>query len=308
MKDIRLLVYGMTSCATFLYKEHNIILNPTYYYNNGNIKINFDAVLVFDHKIPDDIKLICDAYEIPVIGTRRYTKFEQHIMLSQLNIMCPDTFDCNMEKTIETVDTLLSNNITPKTEIILKPYLGAKGIGQVRMKRGEIYDKLYDLWDKGSPVIEEAKRENDNNKQNPDYMSKEIRNGTYCIQVMDKISEEYRIIFFYENDPIILRRNRGFITWQVNNGAKPDNDSEYIGNNKGGMINLFGAKFVQSIGKLFDKLNVPFLSLDVYKNKDGFGIMEFQMEFGYKNCPTDLLCNSINSSVKKMLNKSEEND
>ncbi len=298
-RKTRLLIHGFGSCAQLLYREFDILKLGYYFYEKGKIDPNFDAILKFDHKSPSDFKFICDLYNIPIIGMRRYWKMEQNMMLTNAGIMCPDTYDCSVKKDLEILDTLL-HDVSDKTDIILKPQLGAKGIGQVKIKRGELYDKLYKLWKLDSKETKEAKEGNDNNKDDPDYLSEEIKKGGYCIQIFDrKIEEEYRILYFFENKPIIMKRLKGDSTWQSNNGAKPDNDSEYIGNN---IQDLFGVKNAKIIDEFFHNLNTPFLSIDVYKNREGeMGIMEFQMEFGYKNCPINVLYEYMNSSVNRML-------
>lgn len=297
-KKKRLLTTQFDSCATFLHTGFNIVKTAGYFYDRGKIDMNFDAVLCFDCSLDSTIKTVCDSYDIPNIGIRRYTKFEQNVMLTKAGIMCPNTYDCYEDKNIEVVDMLL-RDVHNKTDIVIKPYLGARGIGQVKMKRGDIGEKLYELYDKDSIITKNAIEENDNNKGNPEWLSNNIKNGNYCIQIFEKIIEEYRVLYFYGCKPIIIQRNKSDSTWQSNNGAKPDNSSEYI---KSDMKDLFGLDNMLAIDKFFMGLNTPWLSIDLYIDRSGnMGVMEFQMEFGYKNVPVDLLCKNINLSVEKML-------
>lgn len=302
----RLFVSNFCSCACLLYAEFNIITNPTYFYRKGEIQTNFDSVLRFDSTIDADIKTICDIWGIPLIGIRRYSKFEQAVILFKSNIMTPDTYDCRTEmgKGIEVIDCLLKD-INEDTHLVLKPHFGAKGIGQVRIIKGDIYNKLYDLQKEDSDESKAVVSENDNNLREPGYMSQNLRGDTYCIQKFEKgIQQEYRVILFYGVDPIIIQRKIGTNSWQSNNGAKPDNSSVYITET---LDNLFGKANKIKLYEFFYNLNTPFLSVDIYIDKDGnMGIMEFQMEFGYSNCPSNILLDRMSSSVLNMINGIEK--
>ena len=301
IRKLRLFVTNFDSCVQLISRKIDVVRSADIFYEKGKISTNFDGILMFDHEINPTLQVIIQNHSIPIMGIRRYTKLEQNIILKASDIKCPDTYDCMIgvkRKGLEIIDTML-HHISNDDYIILKPYLGAKGIGQIMMRKGEIYDKLYKIMEGDKQTVDEAKKDNDNNKEHKNYMQEQINGGSYCIQIFERnIEKEYRILYFFGNEPIIMERLKGK-SWQSNMGAKPDNKVKYIGNE---IQELLGSKNAKTVDELFNNLHTPFLSIDVYVNRDGErGIMEFQMEFGYdENYPANLIYKYINSSVNRM--------
>lgn len=305
---MNLYVENFCSCAKLLMKRFNIVHEANVLYDNGKIYKNFDAILNFDGSgdsaIKKSIEMITRYHLIPILGMDRMTKLEQHMFLKDAGVNTPITYDyvSKGRKGLEDIENLL-HDVSGDTIIILKPYFGARGIGQVIMKRSELYDKLYKLMNGEKEVIDEIKVDNGNNEEHGGYIKGHINAGNYIIQLYEEnIHKEYRILCFYDNEPIIMERVKDGKTWQSNMGANPGNTAKYVGEN---LANIIGIKNAKTVFELFDRINVPFLAIDIYVDRDkNMGVFEFQMEFGYdENYPANLLYKYINSSVNRMIIK-----
>jgi len=115
---------------------------------------------------------------------------------------------------------------------------------------------------------------------------------------------EWRILWFHEQEPIIIKRNIDSDAWQAN-----------ACNNSAGSSVVTNMSSITGNGIDYDKidrfcksLNVPFLSLDIYCDDDTktWGIFEFQMEFGWTNTygiDSIELNNKLNNSIKSLIFK-----
>lgn len=114
---------------------------------------------------------------------------------------------------------------------------------------------------------------------------------------------EFRILWFYKNKPIIIKREIGVDNWQANACGHPDNKSYVI---KDSSIDKL-KPILKQIDELCLHLKAPFLSVDVYHDLDTnkFGIFEFQIEFGWthtENLESSELSTKIVNSTKSLIN------
>ena len=113
----------------------------------------------------------------------------------------------------------------------------------------------------------------------------------------EEVVEEYRLLFFYGEEPIAIQREVGKNgNWQAN--------SCITGFSKEVDYNIIDEDLLNKINDLGLYIKTPFMSTDVYKTKEGvWGIFEFQMEFGFKDVPPTKLCKKMNNSIKNLYNK-----
>ncbi len=163
----------------------------------------------------------------------------------------------------------------------------------------EQYNKLINIkWNMHSLLIEGIKNRKDL------ILQKYIKNRL-----------EYRIIWFYSGDPIIIKRDLDTDQWQANACNNSSNSSHYLTEtyNDKLEIELFN-KYVDMklINTAFNKLDTPFLSVDIYIDTDTnqFGVFEFQMEFGWTktyNFPYNLVQENIENSILKLVKDKNPN-
>ena len=117
------------------------------------------------------------------------------------------------------------------------------------------------------------------------------------IQCYINVKEEYRYLYFYGESPIIIKRKKTDNNWQANSCITGFGEIISLNENK----NIFN--FIPKIEELCNYLNVPFLSIDLYIDKnDNVGIFEFQMEFGIQKVPHSELIRKICDSVNNKIN------
>lgn len=114
---------------------------------------------------------------------------------------------------------------------------------------------------------------------------------------------EYRVLWFYKDAPIIIKREIGPENWQANACGHTDNKSYVLKDSS--IDNL--RPILKQIDELCLQLKVPFLSVDVYHDQDTnkFGIFEFQIEFGWthtKDMNSNKLSSLIVESTKNLIN------
>jgi glutathione synthase/RimK-type ligase-like ATP-grasp enzyme len=118
---------------------------------------------------------------------------------------------------------------------------------------------------------------------------------------------EWRMLWFYDQFPIVVRRNIDAGTWQAN-----------ACNNSSGSSFVTDMREIKDYGIDYDKiddfcksLNVPFLSIDIYFDEDtkDWGLFEFQSEFGWTNTAgmdTQILSSKMLASVHGLLSKQNQ--
>ena len=121
--------------------------------------------------------------------------------------------------------------------------------------------------------------------------------------------KEWRMLWFYNQDPIIIERNIDDGNWQSNACNNSAGSSKVLSDSKMFIEYLnIDNDFYDKICNLCNGLNAPFMSIDIYQDNIGgkFGIFEFQSEFGWTNTDgidTQVLYNKINNSIIYLINK-----
>lgn len=302
-----------------------IIDNPKCYFIGDKFYTNFDIVYTIDGNELSiaDIELIelCKLNNIPIIGTYRYNKAIQYQILKNYDIYTPYTVYSNngFDQEINANIALL-NEINDDEEIIVKMILGARGWGQLKGKKLDILKLIYNndvkkLVEKEScnetKYIEidvkkcelEEKQNNIEEKylENLEYNNISYLEFRHCIiQKYENNIQEYRVLLFYSGDKIVVERNKN--NWQ-GNACNNDSGSSIVIDNKDiecTDFNLLEAK-LRSIMKEYD---YTCLSVDIFLNDKGFGVLEFQEEFGWTNTSAinsvELNKYMVNSLIKKV--------
>ena len=110
------------------------------------------------------------------------------------------------------------------------------------------------------------------------YLGSILSSRDFLIQEFIENRDEYRLMYYFNQKPLIVKRNKKDNEWQSNacltNLAYllKESDNEY-------------KKVIKGIFKQLDEFSkkeqVPFMAFDVYydKNNDKWGVFEFQMEY-----------------------------
>lgn len=241
----------------------------------NNVADNIDLAFEYETYLGDSEKSLLRARGIPIIGGSRLTKIQQTIVLKRFMITHPKTFYTNTFECINTIDDL--NSYVDLDEFVVKPILGARGVGVKKITRSEFKDCLTNSINVDKIFHEEKEflRKND------DCSSSFINNSINCMLIQEpiEIKHEFRIIFFQPDNLLGYERVRSSNTEFCGNlshgsTAKPISDqfmSKYI---------LPQSKYFRN---LMEEFKYPFLSVDLYVDKnDTVGCFEFQMEFAYE--------------------------
>ncbi len=236
---------------------------------------------------------------IKTIGTKRFPKYQQHLILTQNGILTPEMY-CTVTPSLYKSNRgdylhVLLHDLNKNEEIILKSNDGARGLGQILLRK----EQLYNLFDNSND--KEYLKNHFNlgglpkNEFEDSFLFETIETSNFIIsKKINDIVAEYRVIGFYGIEPIVIERK---ITdhWQSNisiTGEFKELDSSVL-----------SKELLDNIQGLLKKLNTPFLSIDVFKREDGsFGVFEFQMQFGYKSPDKDILIDKTNLSIKNIIN------
>lgn len=330
-----------TLIGYFKYSDKfNIINDIDTYVSNNEIHTNIDIILKLDvgPEINNDLLDEISFLNIPIIGIGRISKEFQMIFLLKNNINVPLTY---YHKKIESNNHIISllKNTNDLELFVIKISTGAKGLGQALLNKNELIhlfessrEEINYTFNKNNinksisnfdPIQSIEKKEENTetisvNEQtlnqyeklkgikcnNHDLLVDAIMyKRNFIIQKYIKNRIEWRMLWFYENDPIIILRNRDKDAWQANACNNSKDSSIY---NKDAIIQFKELVDLNKLNKVFNKLNTPFLSVDVYYDltHNKFGIFEFQMEFGYtqtKNIPYDLIQQNIVDSTYKLI-------
>ena len=279
--------------------------------------INFDALLLIDSQETTDIEFFCKLNNIPVIGTKRFTKSVQHLILRKHGIQTPETFfvyNHNNKISDFSLVNLLSY-VDDKQQLIIKMDAGARGLGQLFITKKTFVnyalngfsfkerDSEFDAKNSNSFSYESSNDyyipEGIGVKVNaPSYIMPQLSRGYYIIQKYVNVAKEYRYLYFNGERPIIIERVKGDDDWQANSCVT--GNGNYISSPETEITNF--KKIKSKIEELCKELNTPFLSIDLYIDTDGnWGIFEFQMEFGILYVPHDLLLKRITNSITNKL-------
>lgn len=233
---------------------------------------------------------------IPIIGTPRFDKIDQTVIMDRFGIKHPESFyDVKDYSCIKDIDTL--NSYCDLDEFVVKPILGARGIGVKKITRKEFKECLYNR----EKVDEVFKEENEylvtQNQDAPTYF---IKDNIECMLIQEPINvvKEYRILYFKPGFPIGYERvkNLGQFCGNLSHGST----SRILSSTE--VADVFRPLMDQFDG-LMDEYKYPWLSIDVYvDDKGNTGVFEFQMEFAYEGFNhvevRDLMVDSLNYFIK----------
>lgn len=138
-----------------------------------------------------------------------------------------------------------------------------------------------------------------------DCLKTAIRNGKdYIIQKYLAHRYEWRMLWFYGEEPIIISRNIDIDNWQANACNNAPGSSKVVNMSE---LHYYGIDY-DKIDKMMKSMNAPFMSIDIYfDNKTStWGLFEFQMEFGWTNSQgmdSKLLHKRMHNSTKNLLSK-----
>lgn len=283
-------------------KENFYIVEPYIYYKNGKIIKNFDIYFNFDDTLADTKMM--QLHDIQSIGHRRMEKYEQMIVASKLNINIPDTYKFVLDNNVGSRhDTLykIIDEIEDSEKFIIKAENGARGVGQALVTKNEMYklvdlcyqsnistDDLYQMFDIGA-------KDTFRNDGEKEFFRNIVKEAEFIIQRKVEMTDEWRFMYFYKEDPIIIKRDVS--NWQANTSITGKGDYE-----KYDMDNEDHYKMQEIADRLCCKLNTPFLSMDFYKDINGnIGLFEYQMQMGYAKVPKNELVKKTINSVSKYI-------
>lgn len=320
IKKRLLLNSNSTQLGDLLVDQFDVILADRIRYKNKLNGLGFDAYLLADSLTDKDtfcIEKLCEIAGIKVIGCKRYAKSQQHLIMRSLDINTPETYfiaDIGQDRRNRVTDFSLAEllaDVPNDTQLIAKINDGARGVGQLYIKKDELLkyalngfsfkdrkgEDEREMWkaasDYEAPVMPAGIEVNSHS-----YILPTLSSGNYIIQKYVDAKTEYRFLYFYGEEPIVIKRAKRECEWQANSCIT--GQGVHI-TNTNDMPNF--SVINQKIGELAKYLNAPFLSADVYIDKDGnFGLFEFQMEFGIMYVPHDLMIDRINKSIHNILN------
>jgi len=232
-----------------------------------------------------------------VIGTKRLTKIQQYILLKNFNINTPKTF--YNEQTLNPLHSVdLFNCYIDLEEIVIKPNEGARGIGVKKILSKDYLDCLYS--DKFTLFTEDKLLESNEKNYDMDaksYIEQSFRYSSFLFQEVIDVKREFRLIIFKNNGYVIYERLK--------------KEGQFLGNLSEGSeaikVSLEDCKkyiqpLIEKFYPLMDKMNYPWLSIDVYiDKKDDVGVFEFQMEFAYRGFDAKIIKNLLIQTVKQYL-------
>lgn len=322
MSKKRLLLNSNSSqLGDLLVDEFDVVLANRIRYKNKLDDLGFDAYLLAD-SFPDKdtfcIEKLCEIAGVRVIGSKRYAKSQQHLILKALKINSPETYfiaDIGQDRRNRISDFSLVElliDLPNDTQVIAKMNDGARGVGQLFISKEDLLKYALngfsfddrkgvderDMW-KAARDDEYSKMPETVKANSPSYILPTLSSGNYIIQKYVDVKAEFRYLYFYGEDPIIIERGKSDGDWQANScvtgkGVHVENPAARIPN---------FSYLSNKIWELAKYLNAPFLSVDVYLDQSGeFGIFEFQMEFGIMYVPHDILLPRITQSIHNKLN------
>ena len=321
MNKIRLGIDSGTTTDQYnaLHREFDIKFNPSVASYGKEIEINIDAFLLMDgdiHKYSSEIIQYCSLYNIPVMGFNRFDKSLQSLYLNHFKIPYPATYFYYQDNTVKmSANNLLSVlcELEDYDKIVVKMCQGARGLGQMLTCKKDLINLMCEPIPNAKYINDYEIEDKEKPKEIPpiDTEKYKLGNGGWChhlkdrlcsatdfiVQKYEEVVEEYRLLFFYGEEPIAIQREVGKNgNWQAN--------SCITGFSKEVDYNIIDEDLLNKINDLGLYIKTPFMSTDVYKTKEGvWGIFEFQMEFGFKDVPPTKLCKKMNNSIKNLYNK-----
>jgi hypothetical protein len=217
------------------------------------------------------------AKNIEIIGGQRLDKLVQSLYLNKFGITHPRTYfnESTYEpfKDIQTFDSYVDLD-----EFVVKPIVGARGVGVKKITRSE-YKRCLENEKEVSEVFKEEKEYME--KHTPDVSSYYIESsfrGDMLVQEPIDVDREFRLLIFKPDNFLIYERAKteGQFCGNLSHGSKALPVEDILITNY--IKPLFG-----KLQSMMTELKYPWLSVDVYIDKSGnVGIFEFQMEFAYE--------------------------
>ena len=238
------------------------------------------------------------AFGVPVIGGSRLHKHEQAVVMERLHIEHPKSyFNRNTFEPFTCIEEF--DSYVDMDEFVVKPVLGARGIGVKKISRAE-YKSCIESKGKVEEVFKEEKEflmKNDD-LQYSSYIEDSFR-GCMLVQEPIDVKREFRVLYFKPKTVLAYERVRkpGQFCGNLTHGSEPtkidlSTFDQYI------------APFCSKFDLLLDNLNYPWLSIDVYVDQNGtIGIFEFQMEFAYAGFDHREVRDAMQKSIEYFLPK-----
>jgi len=291
-----------------LNRYYNWVTHPMCLYSSNKKIANFDFTLAID-SYDKFISNICKITQKPLIGCERFEKSTQIALLNNGGINTPYTtkFFSSEKTSFRNIEDILSS-FEEDELIVIKEEDGARGIGQALGKRenilnfivhGEVDNLRFGNYDQYNQKKIKIKNENFLPIEENDSYQRLKNNTNILFQKYIKNTTEFRIIYFYDEPFIIIKRDEDENgSWQKNNQVTKN--AKLITSH-----NLITKDIENKLRHFFDKLNSPYFSIDLYYDHDmsTWGIYEFQMEFGHKNIPINMLIERSYNSIEKLIQK-----
>lgn len=262
------------------------------------VKHDTCLALQYDNEFTGSILSEIKAKGIPIVGVSRFDKINQTIIMDRFGIKHPESFyDIKNHTCISDIDTL--NSYCDLNEFVVKPVLGARGIGVKKITRKEFKDCLINTNKVDEVFKDENKYLQDRNEDAPyNYIKDSIR----CMLIQEPINvvNEYRILYFQPGIPIGYERikNLGQFCGNLSHGST---SREMTSKEVGDVFNPLISQF----DEIMDYYKYPWLSIDVYvDDKENVGVFEFQMEFAYEGFNhidvRELMASSLEYCIKEL--------
>jgi hypothetical protein len=269
---------------------------------NFNITPDIDLAFNYEGELCNEKMKLLLIYGIPVIGGSRLAKHEQAVLMERLGINHPKSyfhrahtrpFNC-----IEEFDSYVDID-----EFVVKPILGARGIGVKKLTRLE-YKKCIENQTSVGVVFKEEKEFLVSNGDLPhtDFIEDSFRFSSMLIQEPINVKREFRVLHFKQNTTLVYERVK--------------KDKQFCGNLSHGsepiMVDVstfqhYITPMLSTFSKLLDNLNYPWLSIDLYvDDNDNVGIFEFQMEFAYAGFNYKEVRSAMEESLKYFIEKDKK--
>lgn len=268
----------------FLHMDYDIVY-PVVNIINGVVEYNFDYLLVVNGT-PKLLVTMANEYDIPMIGYNRIDKYKQLQLLNLLEIPHAKfyktyTEDSEVSKLYPLLDEYEEDDL-----LMIKHERGARGIGQVLLSKTDIY-AFIDCMDRDKDIFNEkynwkigGLQETQEQKDEVlDFLSNSLDNGCFHIEEYIQIKEEYRVLYFYNQEPLITKRELSTNGWQSNScisGGGVIVDYNSLSKDLKNNILNYSTMIAANV-------NAPVLALDFYIDEhDTVGVLEFQMEYAYR--------------------------
>jgi glutathione synthase/RimK-type ligase-like ATP-grasp enzyme len=276
------------------------ILSKQFIFTCRSYEPDIKLHLIYDNgkETSHDQLMNLQSRNIPTIGIHRFCKMQQSLILDRFNILTPKSYFSKELSCFESIQEF--DSYCELEEFIVKPLMGAKGIGVKKINRKQF--KL--LLDNPSDNVKDIYKNELEHQlkyyptEDPLFIESHFINKHVLVQEPLDIKREFRLLCFPEEYLIYERiKQEGQFLGNLSHGSKA-----------GEVEQEFHETLKPLIGKIrtmMSEYKYPWLSLDLYVDKDNnLGVIEFQMEFAYEGFkPIDVrncMENSINYYIKKL--------